>query len=482
MNNMKCNRYLWRLHPSSQAIVRSCAPPKKSASINHHGCKDNGTIRKDVSSTKFSFRLNDDVYIRPKSSKELGVSGRIIDIYDTTKTNEIKPGAAPSNSKKRKLVEDVRVTVQQHCLVHNRVASTHSNPCRTIKKGVRPSRLFPVYDIRNDGESSVQTLILMTPDTLNYRQLATSHLRSSDKVLEIGCSTGECTALVVRRLLLLRSQQCSQKQKEEESTNSVLGGKIVAFDTGPGMIEQAKNRLLPEFNNSMPKGNDDLSSRDHCYSQMVQFHKVDAIADPKGAHSHAVKGDDRKPDVVLIDIGGNRELKGVVRMIQWVQTAFESDSPRLIIVKSEELVEELSRSTQPKGKEGELEENQSILGNESISTKTMQPSVMENGMVDHAQDWFSTLILSYADAIKDVQCNAAKKASTQSAPKYPHAMKAPLVMSPKDNVTPICRFHNYHPDGCKRHNGSSEKCPYDHEYCHWCQDAGHIASNCHSSR
>jgi NADPH:quinone reductase-like Zn-dependent oxidoreductase len=85
-------------------------------------------------------------------------------------------------------------------------------------------------------------------------------------------------------------------------------------------------------------------------SQLINLHKVDAFADPKGAHSMAVGSSNKSPDVILIDIGGNRELKGVVNMIHWVQTAFTQQA-RVIIVKSESLVEKLEQHTvKDKGK------------------------------------------------------------------------------------------------------------------------------------
>ena len=420
--------YQWRLHPY----------PKKRAAKP-------GNDNNNVSNTKYDFKLNDEIYIRPKSAKELGITGRIVDIFDNAaERNDIistsQASTTQHSKKKRRLVEDIRVSVQQHN--------------GAIKKGARPSRLFPVYDRSSDGgQRSAQTLIILTPDTNNYRQLATSHLRSTDKVLEIGCSTGQCTVLLLRRLILLHlkggsknQQHCSGSEKEHKS---LVHGKIVAFDTGSDMIEQAKNSLLSEIKTLTPKASDEcgMSREEDFYSHMVQCIKVDALADPNGAHAHVMNGNNRSPDMVLIDIGGNRELEGVVRMIQWVQSTFK-DEPRLIIVKSEALVEELSSST----------------------------NVM--GIIEQGQEWFASLSSSAtANKCNSTTCNATIQ--KQSAPKYSHPLKAPSALSPKDDTTPICRFHNYDPSGCKRHNDSSEKrCSFDHEHCHWCREAGHVALTC----
>ena len=435
-----------------------------------------------VLSTKFCFNLNDDVYIRPKSAKELGISGRIEDISfnSTTKsstTSDISPDSPSQLRKKRRLVEDVRVSIQQHSFDDTgRIMS-----CGATKVGIRPSRLFPVYDICKDENSITQkTLIVITPDTTNYRMLATSHLRSSDKVLEIGCSTGECTALMMRRLTLLHMHQQRQKKQIEDgendndASNTTFDGKIVAFDVGSDVLEQAQSRLLSEIKSLIPNDAEDMKIGNTMYTQLVTLQKVDAIADPKGAYAIAMT--DRKPDIILIDIGGNRELKGVVRMIHWVQTAFENDPPRLVIVKSESLVEECSRihNEQVEGKSSPLE-NESIL-----STETVRPNAMENGVLEYAQQWFSSLVSSFAESSDDGKCSSSEEQSAipiQTVPKYSHPIQAPLALSPKDNVTPICRFHNYHPDGCKRRNGSNE-CPFDHDHCHWCKEIGHVALNC----
>jgi hypothetical protein len=466
-------RCLWRLHLS----------PKVSHGRAGGGGGGGGIVDGVVAclpSTMFDFNLNDDVYIRPKSVKELGISGRIVEV--TTIEKKVGIGSGPCQRiKKRRFVEDIRVSVQQHCHdKNNRIGN-----CGRVKTGVRLSRLFPVYDICKDEEICQRSLILLTPDTSNYRQLASSHVRANDKVLEIGCSTGECTALVMRRLVLLHSNPCPKKQKEGgrvEGENSLnqFRGRIVAFDVGD-VIEQASNRCMSELNNLLPKEKTDagnFSDREF-FSQMVTCHKIDAIADPKRAHTYATMGDDRSPDIVLIDIGGNRELKAVVRMIRWVQSSFCNQPPRLVIVKSEALVDELSISaTHSKEKEGalgrevtgELVEDQSVSG-----VSTVRPVVLENGVIKHAEEWFSSFISSSAEDSGDERCSSLQTQSTIPL-KYSHPLKAPLVLSPKDNATAICRWHNYDPAGCKRF--VSSRCPYDHNHCHWCQEVGHVALTC----
>lgn len=456
------SRYYWRLHPSS-ASRWPCSSTEQSVSV---------ASRRAVMSTKFCFNINDDVYIRPKSVKELGISGRIVDISVKATENSCNTSESSNASlqqgKKRRLVEDARVSVQPHCFDNtgHRIKS-----CGVTKIGIRPSRLFPLYDICIDENSIAQTMVIITPDTMNYRQLATSHLRPSDKVLEIGCSTGECTALIMRRLILLHRHRERLNQINgggcDNDVSSCIGN-IVAFDVGSDVLEQAQIRMESEISNLMSNCEGDIG--DNIFSQLVNLQKVDAIADPKGAYAIAMM--DRKPEIILIDIGGNRELHGVVRMIHWVQTAFKNDPPRLVIVKSESLVEECSRSYNTQ------ESNQSSLHTNVLPAR---PNVLENGVIQHAQEWLSSLVLSFANDSDDRKGSSSDDQPTmpvQTVPKYSHPVQAPLALSPKDNVTPICRFHNYHPDGCKRINHDSKKCPYDHEYCHWCKQFGHVAMNC----
>ena len=418
-------------------------------------------------------RVGDDVHVRPKSVKEVGYTGRITAITaktTATHTNSVTEASVSQQcSKKRKLTEDVRVTIQQHCYHHHMEKDEDCITCHSTKHDVRPSRLVPVYDLylgnSKIGIESKKSLVLLTPDTTTYRQLASSHLRPNDYVLEIGCSTGECTALLLRRNLLLHSQHLRKIEQHNNSSTNVVLGNIVGFDTGSKILKQADIRLRTEFEQSAGT----LATDDDAYSRLIQLHRVDALADPKGAYALATANDTR-PGMVLIDIGGNRQLESVVRMIQWVQTVFKDDRPRLILVKSEALENELSTAIQS----SHTDDN----NDRSI------PFVTEEGTVTNGQNWFNSLSASPSFAEDDEGNKILTKQQLLS--RYSHPKKVPLVLSPKGE--PICRYHNYHPDGCTKFNKSKStstssqddglQCHYDHEHCHWCQAAGHIAVNC----
>ncbi|EJK75354.1 hypothetical protein THAOC_02922 [Thalassiosira oceanica] len=290
--------------------------------------KSSTTSRSAIAQTPgTSYRVNDDVYIRPKSVKELGISGRITKITDKSDSSS-RVRAAESvvvpASRKRKATEDTRVSIRPHCFLSGDFDA--EKYCRS-KEDVRPSRLFPVFDAAGDDKSS--TTVVLTPDTVSYRLLAASHVRVADRVLEIGCSTGECTALVLRRLVLLHQQ----RMRIEASQDLQFLGGVIAFDTSNEMIDKARRRIGDEYGSLAKTGR---------FGDIVKLYNCDALMDTKGRAISLASDGGRYPDVVLVDIGGNRELHGVVRMINWVKVSFQRMPPRLIIVKSEALVERLT--------------------------------------------------------------------------------------------------------------------------------------------
>ncbi|KAL3781356.1 hypothetical protein HJC23_013440 [Cyclotella cryptica] len=424
--------FLWRLYPEDPVILQSSSTKCDSVNLS----------------------VNDYVYVRPKSVREPGILGRVVDINESASailpkesqpiiSNQIHPSARTHNVDRQR---------------NGRVSILQSNG--VIKHNVRVSRLVPIFDrtVQQHNPSNPNktscTLILLTPDTTNYRQLAVAHVRSDDKVLEIGCSYGGCTALLLRRLIQLRSVDttCSACTKDSGASSSKISiredtpasGVIVAFDTGSDMVEQTRQSLQAELKLvSSVHSPQKQSELEKVYSDMATVHKIDAFADPKGAFSLATRNHEIYPTVILIDIGGNRELEGVARMIHWVQGAFSRQPPRAIIIKSKELTQELH-------------------------------SHLQDGIVTHAQDW----LIDFLQINNSVNSIPLK---SQPPPSYSHPLQAPLVLSPKDNTTPICRFHNYHAEGCKRYNDECSECPLDHDYCHWCKRNGHVARECSGS-
>jgi SAM-dependent methyltransferase len=229
-------------------------------------------------------------------------------------------------------------------------------------------RLMPYFGIN--------PTIIITPETNYFRQMV-HQVEATDAVLEIGCSTGETSRLLIP-----------------------LSNSWVGLDTSQQMIDQCKSHM-----------------KENCHVS-----KVDALIDPKRALEESRTCGE--PNVIFVDIGGNRECINVLRMVSWVLDSF---GPRLVVVKSRELV-------------------QSVRSSASVDSGT--------GLIADGDTWY-----------RDRQ-------QRRALPKHP--LRAPLVLSPKDGLTPICRYHNYHKDGCSK----EDRCELDHNHCHACQQLGHIATHC----
>jgi len=243
-------------------------------------------------------------------------------------------------------------------------------------------RLVPVYDTeRNHGAT-----VILTSDTFPYRHLAASQITLHDHVLEIGCSTGEASAIMMK------------------STPQWIG-----LDVSSEIISQARLFL-------QEKGHDIVN----------RVVKLDVLIDPSGAEKHIRQYFPSGPTVVFIDIGGNRNASSAIRVLYWCVTTFH---PRLVVMKNREMVQECIKDC----------------------------SVINGHVVVHgANDWFHT---KHATIVKTL-------------PEHP--LQACMVLSPVDDITPICRYHNYHSEGCKK----AEQCPFDHYHCHVCRQAGHTAKKC----
>mmetsp|Transcript_113453 Transcript_113453/g.327626 ORF Transcript_113453/g.327626 Transcript_113453/m.327626 type:complete len:341 (-) Transcript_113453:87-1109(-) len=226
--------------------------------------------------------------------------------------------------------------------------------------------------------------IVVTSETNHFRQLV-GYVFADDQILEIGCSTGETSKLLLQ-------SDCRS---------------FVGVDTSKEMVQRCRNLLL---------------ALGGSISKEIHTTVVDALVDPTNAKKEATRFGD--PSVVFIDINGNRENINVRRMITWV---LQSLRPRLVVVKSREMVSMMKSS-------GCL-----------IDDAT--------GLVKGGDDWFR------------------QHRQKLALPKHP--LQAALMMSPQCPDIPICRYHNYHKDGCTRDN-----CDLDHDHCHACQQKGHVAKGC----
>lgn len=360
------------------------------------------------------------------------------------------------NPKKGKKFEDTRAVI--------RLPPRAGSPGNPPDYRARPSRLVRIYrsppaDTSTAAAAAPPLIILLTADTASFRLLAASQIRACDTVLEVGCSTGETTAILAKY---------------------VPKGRVVALDVGADMVQRTKERLK-------------LVSSESEICADVAVHKMDPFLDPRGAveaAEHETEADigkdgggDSRPtkgggvDAVFIDIGGNREVRGVVRMIAFARTAF-AQPPRLIVIKSRELVAELKASSTAAGNAGD--------DGATIPAATVSDvgSYAECGRISEGDLWFRELLARSTSARPSCNENteggggdASSGCSNRTTPKHFHPNKAPLRLSPTDGVTPICRYYNYHKEGCKK----GERCPFDHAMCHWCLRPGHVALSCENA-
>ena len=299
-----------------------------------------------------------------------------------------------------------------------------------------PKRLVPIL---TSDKNSLEVIVTRT--TSHYRLLAASQLISTDSVLEIGCSNGEASLVIAKY---------------------VEKGSLIGIDVSTEMIQQAQEKFR-----DLGKSN-------------VSFHVVDPFGDPKRALEIATKhksqnnsdddGDDRL--VVFIDIGGNRDLESVVKMLHWVETKL---NPRLCIIKSEAMVDQIQQDTS--GSTPVSEDTSS--NNESVNPKKQsqestskrrkldQVRIEPCGTIVNGKEWYIGLLQKVKNQI----------ALSIHKPRFSHPKKAPLSLSPLDQKTPICRYHNYHKNGCSKGN----ECDLDHAHCHYCLEPGHKAKDCINS-
>lgn len=317
-------------------------------------------------------------------------------------------------------------------------------------------------------------------DTTTFRLLAKQCLREggTDVALEIGSSYGVCT------------QQLSD----------ALGcpSRVVGVDTSKDLVEAASARY-----------------------PTLRFERADALATPHavvdivkdllGRRATANRGQQhtditgntasetppKTPPaadlVVFVDIGGNRELEALVVLLPWVASALPV-APRLIVVKSEALFRageasggaldwpRLQRDAaaavaKRRGGGGGAVSTEPAAGSDALEDEVEEGP---GGQEPSAKRQNTLGTQSAGQSAQSLQ--PAQEASTLPASKLPHPLKAKLRLNAQG--VPICRFHNYRlpaPYWTGPMCRDGDRCEYDHEHCHLCGVAGHIALACDST-
>ena len=297
---------------------------------------------------------------------------------------------------------------------------------------VPSKRLLPIFPT-----PSSSICVIVTKETVHYRQLAASQVTRDDHVLELGCSTGETARC------FFSSCKNKKNNKRGKHCTATAVSSWVGFDTSSSMVETTRNRI-----NGWKKNH----QRHNDPAIRATALKIDALLDPAAASLAACQFHSKGPTAVFLDIGGNRELAGVVRMLNWVlfppQSSLDAlGSVRLVVVKSKELFGSMCNN------------------NNNKQDAAASGGCVENGVFrvvsskgDNNNKWFRELL---------------HESLRTTLPKHP--LQAPRQLSPVDRTTPICRYHNYYREGgCAK----GKACPFDHEHCHLCLRRGHIAINC----
>jgi SAM-dependent methyltransferase len=344
----------------------------------------------------FALTLGQTVFVRSKSGSEKGRRGKFVQLED-------KDAEADATKSDRCQIEWEQEQEQDNDSAKQKLSSESTTEIASVAR----KRLLPVdtstwSSVSESASAPASVQVIVTATTQKFRLLAQSHTISTDHVLELGCSSGETSTILW--------QYCAS---------------WVGFDTSSNMIQKVKDLL--EVNSK--KNNKKSKKQPTQTTASASCYQLNALADPATAVEHACEySGPTGPTVIYLDIGGNREEAGVIRMMQWILQSFPK--VHTVIIKSQEVHKALSNTDKCNDSTGEFA---------------------------GGHEWFQDRL---------------QVAVTATLPRHP--LQAPKMLSPVDGTTPICRYHNYFKDGC----GKGDICPYDHDHCHLCLKTGHIATQC----
>lgn len=265
--------------------------------------------------------------------------------------------------------------------------------------------------------------ILVSWDTITFRMMAMSQLRIpttpaiavQQYVLEIGSSTGNTSQVILKQ-----SQYIHAWMGWDNSANMV--------QTVQSKIQQCTihNPTMQRSCHKMDPLKDPQTATALVTDWLMNTTSITTIpndVNPTTSQEQHLKTVKRRL-TILIDIGGDRNIHAVCLLLHWALTSF-SDHLDQIIIKSETLFT-------------------------ALQTNHIR---VDNG-------WLEKQILI---------------ALRETIPTHP--LQAGKRFTPDEQRIPICRYHNYHHEGCIKYRDA--KCPHNHEHCHLCLGKGHIARNCH---
>lgn len=345
----------------------------------------------------------------------------------------------------------------------------------SLTHAVRPARLTPVLCGGGGSASGSASASAATPaavvcaTTDAYRRLARSQVTAADRVLEVGCSAGACTALLARH----------------------AGRGVVGVDNSRELLRAAAARVA---RCCLERGGASDVRLEHC----------DVLAAPEELKALAAGC-----GVVFVDIGGNRQLASLVTLLPWLLAELR---PRLLVVKSEALAAEARRRLKAEEEEEQHERQQEegegskeqVASEEAAAAEALGSDETPPGVLRDPRAWWRRLrpggggdggggpaeTAAGAGAGADDDAAAAAGAGAAAAPPPPQLIENPLYFKWKakdrrgvhpmrfpERCAPgatakVCRPFNF----AECHAGDA--CAFDHAHCHQCLQPGHTAKEC----
>jgi SAM-dependent methyltransferase len=239
---------------------------------------------------------------------------------------------------------------------------------------------------------------VVVAETSEFRLLAATQVCPTDVVVEIGSSYGRATAVLAKH--------CAR---------------VVGIDTSQQLVAEAR-RVYPT----------------------LEFRQFDVIEEP-----HLLADLAAACTVCFVDIGGNREIEGLLRVLPVVHRVL---APRLVCIKSRELYKAADAHAHARG------------------------GLERAARLPDAGAWWAARLAesaaSQARPAKRYHNDGCEREGGSRFTQYPLAYVP--VVGPDGRQ--ICRFHNY--GVCTK----GVECRYDHAHCHRCSRPGHVAKNCHDGQ
>ena len=290
--------------------------------------------------------------------------------------------------------------------------------------------------LHRDDSSSSRSVVLCR-STATYRALARRVPREGERCADVGSAHGDATAALAAAV-----------------GDASL---VVGVDVSAAFVELSRSR-----------------------HPTIRFERLDALEDPALLARHLAGA-----ACVFVDVGGVRPAEALVRLLPSIA---KSADPRVVVVKCEALYDEAvavaAAAPHPDDVKCEALYDEAV----AVVAAAPHPDDALNERPLPMRFWNDVCVRE----TKNVRARSAfkrtheAKSAAPAAPgvfdRYPLKYPPRFVTSAADGVTrEACRFHNYSKQGClKRIRGDA--CPHDHERCHWCGEAGHVASACDDAR